>query len=483
MSSIHEAAFQSQPEEHAFVAKGVAPGALRGTFLRTGPGLLRVGADDLNFFDGHALICGLSFDDGRCTFRSRFVRTPVYEEETRSGRMTKRRLVTNLPSRWSNLFALDLGNTAMHDVYAWGGKIVAGADPGHFALDPKTLATIGPERWSGAVSKGWETSPMPYADPRSGHLVGWLKKQGGLRPDALKMVELDDRFRVVTESTLHSLGASPAFIHDHRATERWYVLMELPARLSVARALWGAQPIFEAFSWPAGKTADLVFLPRGREGGPVRVPMPGVVIAFHVLNAFDDGAHTIVDAVTYDGVIRFTAAAARSHRERLGVAVRSGPRPVPRRYVVDVANGRIVSQRDLGDLPLEAPEVADASMGKPYRFAYGSSRPSATCPDAGAYFLYSGIVKVDVESGATTSWFAGEQALASPPSFVPRPGGADEDDGWLLTWVLEPEGGGASVVVLDAKDPSRDPVARIELGVHLPAVSHVRFAPDVQLTA
>lgn len=80
MPPLSDSVFTSQPAEHAFVATsvdGVIPRDLDGTFFRSGPGLLSAGPDPLNFFDGHALIAGLSFNDGACTFRSRRVRTPL----------------------------------------------------------------------------------------------------------------------------------------------------------------------------------------------------------------------------------------------------------------------------------------------------------------------------------------------------------------------------------------------------------------------
>jgi carotenoid cleavage dioxygenase-like enzyme len=91
---VHEAIFRSQPEEHAsssLAVTGEIPGALRGTFLRSGPGLLEVGSDTLNFFDGYALIAGVSFADGRATFRSRHLRTPLFAAETAARAMTIRR--------------------------------------------------------------------------------------------------------------------------------------------------------------------------------------------------------------------------------------------------------------------------------------------------------------------------------------------------------------------------------------------------------
>lgn len=485
---IHEAIFESQPEEHAFrvtTIAGTIPDELEGTFLRSGPGLMEIGEHALNFFDGHALLAGITFAGGQATFRSRYVRSPLYERETREKKVLKRRVFTNHPSRWSNLFALELGNSAMHDVYAWGEgdrvRIVAGNDPGHFAMDPRTLETKGPERWSGAVARGCDMGPMPYRDPHTGNLVGWIKRNGGARPDALKFVEIDGAWNVVKETPFHPLAAAPVLPHDQRATARYYVATEQSLRLAAGAAIWGAKTVYQSLATPKGATATILLAPR--DGGPmIRVPLPAShEIAFHVINAYDEGDRVVIDLVTYEGRIGFEAAAPPKLRAKLGITPTHGPAPTPMRFVVDPSRGAIVESHRIGKVHGEAPEVSDRVMGRKYRYAYFPS-VSATddVPDRGGYFYFGSLSKLDVESGASSRWSAGE-AVVSPAAFVARPGASDEDEGWLLAWVLRESG--SEVVILDAKDLTKSPLATLRLGAHLPGVSHVRWAPEIRLEA
>jgi carotenoid cleavage dioxygenase len=151
------------------------------------------------------------------------------------------------------------------------------------------------------------------------------------------------------------------------------------------------------------------------------------------------------------------------------------------RFVIDPARATVVEHRKLGSVPTEAPEIADDRMGRSYRYFYGPTLGEAPrVPDEGATFFYGAIGKVDVESGASSTWSAGADAVVSPPAFVARPGAQGEDDGWLRSYVLREAS--TSVVILDARDPAAGPLATIDLGVHLPGVSHTRWAGDVQLT-
>src|SRR5262245_54855557 len=223
---------------------------------------MQLGDAYLNFFDGHALIAGVSFSNGAARFRSRFVRTPLYAAETARRTVLQRRPFSNRPQRWSNLFAIKFGNSAMHDVYVWGEgaarRVVAGNDFGHFALDPRTLATLGPETWQGAAPAGVEMAPMPYRDPHSGRLIAWIKQPGAVKPDAISFVELDGQFRVVQQTPYQPLAAAPAIVHDQRATERYYVATEQALRLQPGKAIWGAVTAYEALVVPPGATATLL---------------------------------------------------------------------------------------------------------------------------------------------------------------------------------------------------------------------------------
>jgi carotenoid cleavage dioxygenase-like enzyme len=322
---------------------------------------------------------------------------------------------------------------------------------------------------------------MPYPDPHSGRLVAWIKQPGAVKPDSLRFVELDGAFRVVNETPSSPLGAAPVIVHDQRATQRHFIATEQSLRLKAGAALWGAVTAYEALATPPGATATLIVGSRTQSRPVARVSLPTPVeIAFHIVNAFDDGPNLCVDLATYAGRIGFEAAAPRALREQRGNVQADGPLPTLMRYRIDPAQGRVIDSRKLSELPGDAPEVADARMGSAYRYAYFPTLgPDDAPPDRGAFFFYGALAKLDVESGATHRWSAGADAVVSPCAFVARPNAAAEDQGWLLTYVLRESG--AELAILDATAIESGPVATLELGIHLPGVSHVRWAPGLAL--
>jgi all-trans-8'-apo-beta-carotenal 15,15'-oxygenase len=89
------------------------------------------------------------------------------------------------------------------------------------------------------------------------------------------------------------------------------------------------------------------------------------------------------------------------------------------------------------------------------------------------------IVKVDHETGTCTAHAFGEGNVAGEPIFVPRSAEAGEDDGWLLTLVYSAQAHRSRLVVLDARDLEREPLAAAHLRHHVPLGFHGTFTRRV----
>jgi carotenoid cleavage dioxygenase-like enzyme len=94
--------------------------------------------------------------------------------------------------------------------------------------------------------------------------------------------------------------------------------------------------------------------------------------------------------------------------------------------------------------------------------------------------MYDAIVKLDARAGAAIRWSA-PNCFPAEPIFVPKPGGLDEDDGVLLTVVLDVAHERSFLAVLDARDLRER--ARATLPWPLPLAFHGEFGPRLaQLT-
>ncbi|MDY6804267.1 MAG: carotenoid oxygenase family protein, partial [Cyanobacteriota bacterium] len=89
------------------------------------------------------------------------------------------------------------------------------------------------------------------------------------------------------------------------------------------------------------------------------------------------------------------------------------------------------------------------------------------------------VLKIDWETGERQVWSAAPRGFAGEPIFVPRPGGAAEDDGWLLMLMYDGANHRSDLVILDAGDLSKEPVARLHLKHHVPYGLHGSFTPEL----
>ena len=117
------------------------------------------------------------------------------------------------------------------------------------------------------------------------------------------------------------------------------------------------------------------------------------------------------------------------------------------------------------------PAVHPDVLGHPYRFLYLNSthQPSGSGP-------LQAILKIDWQTGERQIWSAAPRGFVSEPVFVPRPDSIDEDDGWLLTLVYDAAQHRSQLVILDARNVSATPLARLHLKHHVPHGFHGNWA-------
>lgn len=464
--------FENRPNDLASTeleVEGALPASLRGRFLFNGPGRSQVNGQKLHIFDAHGRVVSARIDGGRVTLTGKHVQTPLLETELETHAVAKRRLFANKPSRWSNLFDLELGNNCMHNVYAFAGRVVAAQDPGHFILNPDTLAVTDRLALGGLLKKGMSATPMARIDPATNRLVLWLQKPGP--KDAITMVELDESLEVVNQQ---SCKLPPGLLHDVAFTDRFFVMSRFGA-LNVLKVLWGASPVFSAVQFNE-KVPLLHLIPRGG-GKPITVPLPKRV-HFHFFNAFEDGGAVVVDTIGYPGQVTFSSLLPEDERQRVGMEMRETPVPVVVRYRIS-PDTLEVEERIMPGIACEAPEVNRNVRGRPHRYGYASAKTgNDRSIDEGAYIWFGGLGKLDFEQNAAEIWEAPAGCTCGPPAFVPDPSRSGEDAGFVLSWIQDPGKGRSSLAVFDAQAFEDGPIAQAHYPALFGAISHTGFLDE-----
>ena len=435
---------------------GAWPAGLKGRFFRNGPSIHdRFGLRYRHWFDGDGMIQEFAIDGGRIAHRGRVVRTPKLDREDAAGKRLYSGFATHL-ERGAPVRGPDSMNAANISVLHHGGDLLALWEGGSATrLDEATLAATGFKRWSPQLS-GVPFSAHPKVDP-DGTL--WNIGCALLPRPALVLYHIDRAGRLVKAGLV---DAGPmGLIHDFVVTRTSLVILIQPFLFDPARAETASA--LDAHVWnPRAETRVLVV--DKADFGKRRWHALPACFGFHYGNGWEEE----------DGTIRLDHCLADDPgivTETLRYVMKGEFRPSsPLRYSRIVlppkGDGRIESRAD----EAEFARVAPAVVGWRHRYVYTLGVPAEPL---GWHFRT--VVKRDLERGTAESFDYGPGRIPEEHIFVPNPGGRREDDGWLISTVLDWKKGVSGLFLFDARAVTAGPVAQAWLPYPLPLGFHGTF--------
>jgi carotenoid cleavage dioxygenase len=123
----------------------------------------------------------------------------------------------------------------------------------------------------------------------------------------------------------------------------------------------------------------------------------------------------------------------------------------------------------LDDRVLEFGMFNQRYAGKPYRYAYSTKAKPG-------WFLFNGFVKHDLVTGESWTIDLPEGRFASESPFVPRINAKDEDDGYLVSFIIDELKGTSECILIDCKRFEDGPVVRIALPHKISSGTHSVWA-------
>jgi beta,beta-carotene 9',10'-dioxygenase len=428
-------------EDVALPVTGELPAWLSGTLFRNGPALFEAGKVSFrHWFDGQAMLHRFAVADGAVTYTNRFIDSSS-KRAADAGRIAYREFATDPCQRYfSRLFtqfrppARGLTNANVSIAPMAEGLVALTETPVAASFDPKTLATVGVAAYGDSLS-GQVTTAHPHQNPRTGDLVNYLLSFGR---NSFYQVYRQSTTDMTRELVTRIPVTRPGYMHSFAITENYAVLAEFPLTVNPLKLLLSGKPFIDNYRWNAqGNTRFLVIDTRdGSLRGEYRT---APFFAFHHINAFEDGDKLVLDICAYEDASVIDTLRLDELRKEV-----SAKFAYPTRYEIDLTAGTVSSRR-LADVPMELPRMHYGQHnGRPYRYAYGITG------EAEGPVVASGLVKVDMETGESKEW-SQPRNYPGEPVFVPEPGAEAEDQGVVLSVILNAETGTSKLVVLDAQ--------------------------------
>jgi beta,beta-carotene 9',10'-dioxygenase len=461
----HRLGFADQTEEvrvDALAVRGEVPAWLHGGLVRVTPARMDFPRRSVtHWFDGMAMLNRFGLRDGAVSYASAFLDTDARRAALASDGASIAGFATDpcrsLFQRVQSAFRPELTDNANVNLTRLGDEYLAMTEtPIPVTFDPETLRTLGHDH--GAAAWGQITTAHPHHDPERRELINFAAHLGRRSEYRVYARTSTTQGRTLARHAVRE----PAYMHSFAITPRFAVLLENPLVVNPLRLALSGKAFIHNYRWKP--ELGLRVHAFDRHTGTLRRSWTlAPQFVFHTINAFEDGDDLVVDLSAYEDASVIDAL--NLDGLRAGTARIPPARPV--RLTLGLASGATAS-RALGDTDLELPRIDYRRRnGRPYTYVYGGS--------AGGGPFLKRLVKLDVTDGSLRVWDE-PGAWAGEPVFVPRVGGDGlerEDDGVVLSVVLDADAGRSFLLVLDAG--SFEEVARAEAPHHIPFGFHGQF--------
>jgi len=455
------------------VIKGRIPDDLQGSYFKTSPNprYMPLGG----YYHGwaaDAMVHGVTFPDGRVSYRNRWIRTPKFQAEGRAGRAVFDYILPDNSFLFTGLEPYrDTPETdgvamasPMTSVMFLGGRLLAfgEGDTPPYALDPWTLETIGPAAFADRLPSAFHER-QDGVGAAMGH-IRYCPVTGELFLFTISITAPYFTLHVLSPAgKLRSVPLHDApfasYIHDFMISGDHVIVVFSPVIMSHERVREGKG----FFSWEPDLGTHVAVISR-RPGNDVTwIDIDENIYATHPINAYESDGRIIYDFPEFPVP---PIATENGFAQLVGIMQGDLTTPLVR-WEIDVA-GRKVTRHQLDDRGVELPRIDDRVQGQPYRIAYLATRDGGSANN----FDFNVVHRRDMVTGATQSFTMPAESSIAEPVFCPRADSTGEDDGYLLTIVYRPETDRSELNLLDAADLEAGPVAVVGFPHRIPMPSH-----------
>ncbi len=439
------------------VISGSIPTDIDGVYLRNTENQLHQPLGRYHPFDGDGMIHAIDFSNGSATYRNRWVRTRCFAAEQDAGGSLWGGLMDGTGVSLRPGFGAHgrLKDSSSTDIIVHAGKAISTfyqCGEG-YVLDPETLDQSGVAPWVPLDG----ISAHPKVDDRTGELMFFNYSK---HAPYMHYGVVDAHGKLTTYQPVPLPG--PRLPHDMIFSEHWSILNDLPV-------FWDAELLkrdVHAVRFHRDIPARFALVPR--HGGEVRWFEAAPTYVLHFLNAYEAGDEVIVDGYFQENPTPGPVANDDGYGHLMAHVDEHSFKPTLHRWRFNLADGSTREER-LDERLLEFGTINQAYAGHKYRYAYSTT----TKP---GWFLFNGFVKHDMLTGESTVLQLDEGRYASEAPFAPRVGAIDEDDGYLVSFIIDENRGTSECILIDCKDFAAGPVCRIALPHKISSGTHAHWA-------
>ena len=408
---------------------GEIPRELNGRYFRNGANpRVSVSSD---WFLGEGMIHGVEIQNGQANwYRNRYIQTPLLQEDV----MTRE--LMRIPGN-------SLANT---HIIGHGGKVLALQEM-HAPYElTKELETVGSYNFGGKLERNMTAHPKIC--PKTGEMLFFGY---GVMPPFLTYNRVSAEGELVQSEVIDVKAAT--MVHDFAITENFAIFLDLPMLWDMKKFLEPGIPV----NYDETYGARIGVMPRNGTSDDVKWFEIEPCYIYHTMNAYEFGEELVFTAPRLFG---YTS-----------VGMANPPSPKLHQWVINLKSGK-VKEKQIDDLGVDFPVVAPSHVGQPIRYGYVAEFDTTGSPWVLGYHKY------DFVTGNRKGHLLKNGRTGSEASFIPRENAKSEDDGYLMSFVYDPEDDKSELIILDAQNIEDEPLCRIHLPARVPAGFHGLWIAD-----
>jgi carotenoid cleavage dioxygenase-like enzyme len=439
---------------------GKLPNELNGFFVRNGPNPQFQPRNRYHLFEGDGMLHGVRLEDGKVSYRNRYVRTAAWNKEHEAGKALFPSILD--PVDWKQLLQSSIAgvppvpNRANTALIWHHRKLLAlweGGRPHEITLP--ALDTVGEYAFAGKLSHNFTAHPK--IDPRTGELIFF-----GYQPiEPYLQHSVADRDGKITHTTAVPMPR-PVMIHDAAITTNYTVILDAPALFDLTGAAQG-QPFMK---WQPENGTRIGVLPRYAAGDTIQWFEIDTCFVFHVFNAYEQGDEVVLHACRYPKFPTIVDFSGRSTTKNLSSLLEDS-KAVAFTWRVNMQTGK-VAESAMDDVGTEFPQIDQSRTGRPTRYGYCTGNTNI---ESLTFYKY------DFQTGQRTSHNLGKGHVAGEAIFVPSENPQQEDDGYLVTLSYDHANERSELVVIPSRDFTSGPIARVIIPRRIPFGFHAAWIP------
>lgn len=458
--------------EELEMIEGEIPADIDGIYLRNTENPVHQPLGRHHPFDGDGMVHQVNISAGRASYRNRFIRTHCFDQEQIAGGALWGGLMdphgtSHRPGFGAHEGLKDTGST---DIIVHAGVALATLYQCGEAwqMDPVTLENLGKASWGPLDG----VSAHPKVDEETGELMFFNYSKYA---PYMHYGVVDRSGKLAHYVPIPLPG--PRLPHDMAITKNWSILNDMPL-------FWDENLLdrkIHAARIHEGVPTRFALIPRYGQSEDIRWFEASPTYVLHWTNAYEEGDEVVLEGYYQDKPMPDPLEEAGEYSHMMAYVDEHSFQSRLHRWRFNLKTGETREER-LCDKIVEFGMINPAYMMKKSRYIWSTTtRPG--------WFLFNGYVRHDTQTGEEQVFELPEGVYASESPMVPRKGATSEDDGYLVTFLIDEKTGSSQLAILDASDVTKGPIARARLphkissGVHTAWVEHSQLKRDAQFRA